>query len=153
MAKLTVGNGLSEYIAELEKVGNVDGYLGTVVYEGASVVNESVENAIAALPVDDKSAAKGEKRNGIRSIEKEGLVNGYGITKMRNENGYLNVKLGFDGYNKIGKPNALIARSVISGTSFLQKNDFMSKATRSSKAEAEEAMKLKLDNEIEKLVP
>lgn len=61
MAKLTVGNGLSEYIAELEKVGNVDGYLGTVVYEGASVVNESVENAIAALPVDDKSAAKGEK--------------------------------------------------------------------------------------------
>lgn len=153
MAKLTVGNGLSEYIAELEKVGNVDGYLGTVVYEGASVVNESVENAIAALPVDDKSAAKGEKRNGIRSIEKEGLVNGYGITKMRNENGYLNVKLGFDGYNKLGKPNALIARSVISGTSFLQKNDFMSKATRSSKAEAEEAMKLKLDNEIEKLVP
>lgn len=153
MAKLTVGNGLTEYIAELEKVQDVDSYLGKVVYEGASVVNGSVESALAALPVDDTSAAKGEKRDGIRSIEKEGLINGYGITKMKNEDGYLNVKLGFDGYNKLGKPNALIARSVISGTSFLKKNDFMSKATKSAKAESEEAMKLKLESEIGKLVP
>lgn len=152
MAKLTVGNGLTEYIAQLQKVADVDTYLGKAVYEGASVVNDAVESALQALPVDDSYGNKSQKRNGLRTIEKEGLIKSYGIAKMQKDNGYWNVKLGFDGYNKLGKANAMIARSVISGTSFMQKNDFMSKAVRSSKSAAEEAMKTKIDQEISNII-
>lgn len=152
MAKLTVGNGLTEYIAQLQKVADVDAYLGKAVYEGASVVNDAVESALQALPVDDSYGNKSQKRNGLRTIEKEGLIKSYGIAKMQKDNGYWNVKLGFDGYNKLGKANAMIARSVISGTSFMQKNDFMSKAVRSSKSAAEEAMKTKIDQEISNII-
>lgn len=148
MAKLTVGNGLTEYIAQLQKVADVDAYLGKAVYEGASVVNDAVESALQALPVDDSYGNKSQKRNGLRSVEKEGLVRSYGIASMQKDNGYWNVKLGFDGYNKLGKANAMIARSVISGTSFMQKNDFMGKAVRSSKSAAEAAMRIKIDTEI-----
>ena len=69
MAKLTVGNGLTEYIAELQKVADVDAYLGKAVYEGASVVNEAVESALQALPVDDSYGSKNQKRNGVNFLK------------------------------------------------------------------------------------
>ena len=147
MAKLTVGNGLSEYIAQLQRIGQVENYLGKVVYEGAAVVNRAVESELAGLPVDDRTSITGQ-RSGLRSVDKEGLVRSYGIASMKEENGYLNVKLGFDGYNKRGKPNAMIARSVISGTSFMKKNNFMARAVTKSRNAAESAMQVTLDREI-----
>lgn len=152
MANLIVGTGLDEYIRTLQKVYDTDKYIGKAVYDGAAVVNKAAMSAISSLPVDNSYSAKGKKRSGIRTIEKEGLIRGYGIAKMQDDNGYLNVKLGFDGYNKLGKANALVARSVISGTSFMPKNDFMSKATRASKSAAEEAMRLRIDKEIQNIV-
>ncbi len=149
MAKITIGNGLDEYMRELEKVADTSAYIGKAVYDGAAVVNKAVESALQSLPTDDSYRASGSSRSGIRSIEKQGLINSYGIAKMQDDNGYLNVKLGFDGYNKLGKPNAMVARTVISGTSFLKKNDFMGNAARSSKAAAEEAMRMRIDKEIQ----
>lgn len=149
MAKLTVGNGLNEYIRKLEKIADTSQYLGRAVYQGAAVVNKAVESALQELPTDDRYASFYEKRQGIRSVEKQGLIQSYGIAKMQNDNGYLNVKLGFDGYNKRGKANAMIARSLISGTSFMQKNDFIGKAVSKSKAAAEEAMKIEIDRSIQ----
>ncbi len=149
MAKLTVGNGLDEYIRKLEKIADTSEYLGRAVYQGAAVVNKSVESALQELPTDDRYASFYDKRQGIRSVEKQGLIQSYGIAKMQNDNGYLNVKLGFDGYNKMGKANAMIARSLISGTSFMPKNDFIGKAVSKSKAAAEEAMKIEIDRSIQ----
>lgn len=149
MAKLTVGNGLDEYIRKLEKIADTSQYLGRAVYQGAAVVNKSVESALRELPTDDRYASFHEKRQGIRSVEKQGLIQSYGIAKMQNDNGYLNVKLGFDGYNKMGKANAMIARSLISGTSFMQKNDFIGRAVSKSKAAAEEAMRIEIDRSIQ----
>lgn len=149
MAKLTVGNGLNEYIRKLEKIADTSQYLGRAVYQGAAVVNKAVESALQELPTDDRYASFYEKRQGIRSVEKQGLIQSYGIAKMQNDNGYLNVKLGFDGYNKMGKANAMIARSLISGTSFMQKNDFIGRAVNKSKAAAEEAMKIEIDRSIQ----
>lgn len=149
MAKLTVGNGLNEYIRTLEKIADTSQYLGRAVYQGAAVVNKAVESALRELPTDDRYASFHTKRQGIRSVEKQGLIQSYGIAKMQNDNGYLNVKLGFDGYNKMGKANAMIARSLISGTSFMQKNDFIGRAVSKSKAAAEEAMKIEIDRSIQ----
>lgn len=149
MAKLTIGNGLNEYIRTLEKIADTSQYLGRAVYQGAAVVNKAVESALQELPTDDRYASFYEKRQGIRSVEKQGLIQSYGIAKMQDDNGYLNVKLGFDGYNKMGKANAMIARSLISGTSFMQKNDFIGKAVNKSKAAAEEAMRIEIDRSIQ----
>jgi len=152
MAKLTIGNGLSDYLATLSKIKNTDTYFGQVVYQGAAVVNKAVENELKNLPVDNSYAPKGSKRVGIRSVEKEGLIRSYGIAKMQNDNGYINVKIGFDGYNAIGKANVLVARSLISGTSFLQKNNFMMRAVMKSRAASEEAMRVTLDTKIAQML-
>jgi len=157
MARLTVGKGLSDYIAELQKLQDVDKYIEPVIYEGVSVINKAVVSALKQLPTDD-SKGRSDKRTGIRSIEKAGLIKAYGISELQNEKGYINRKIGFaNGYIENAdtgykKPVLVIARSLISGTSFMQKNDFISKATRANKSAAEEAMARKLDQEINNII-
>lgn len=158
MAKLTVGNGLSDYIAKLQELyDKVEDYLEPAIYEGVSVVNKATVSALKQLPTDD-SKGKSDKRTGLRSIEKAGLLKAYGISRLANDNGYLNRKIGIaNGYIEnpetgYKKPAIVIARSLVSGTSFMQKNDVFSKAAKASKSEAEQAMALKLDSEISKIV-
>lgn len=157
MAKLTVGNGLSEYIAELQRLQNIDDYIEPVIYEGVSVVNKATVQALKDLPTDD-TKGRVDRRSGIRSIEKAGLLKAYGISEIQNDNGYINRKIGFaNGYIEneatgYKKPVVLVARSIISGTSFMPKNDFMTKASRASKSAAEQAMAKKLDEEINKII-
>lgn len=157
MAKLTVGRGLSDYIAELQKLMDVDAYLEPAIYEGVSVINAAVVSALKGLPTDD-SKGRADKRTGLRSIEKAGLIKAYGISELQNENGYKNRKIGFaKGYIEnqatgYKKPVVVIARSLISGTSFMPKNDVISKATRANKSAAEKAMSDKLDEEISKII-
>ena len=78
---------------------------------------------------------------------------------MRDDNGFINVKLGFDGYNATrtkkyprGQPNVLIARSVNSGTTFRKKTKFVDKAVNSAKKAAEAAMDAACSREIEKIM-
>lgn len=158
MAKLTVGKGLTDYIAELQALYNdIDKQIEAAVYEGVSVVNKATVSALKQLPTDD-SKGKSDKRTGLRSIEKAGLIKAYGISKLENENGYINRKIGIaNGYIEnpetgYKKPAVVIARSLVSGTSFMQKNDIFSKAAKASKSEAEQAMALKIDSEISKIV-
>lgn len=158
MAKLTVGKGLTDYIAELQALYNdIDKQIEAAVYEGVAVVNKATVSALKQLPTDD-SKGKSDKRTGLRSIEKVGLLKAYGISKLENENGYINRKIGIaNGYIEnpetgYKKPAVVIARSLVSGTSFMQKNDIFSKAAKASKSEAEQAMALKIDSEISKIV-
>lgn len=73
MAKLTVGNGISEYLAELEKLyGSTDRIVGRTIYEGAKIVTDAIHDEIAKLP---ESVAT--------SVQKQGLIDGLGIAKMR----------------------------------------------------------------------
>ena len=74
---------------------------------------------------------------------------------MENDNGYINTKIGFDGYNATktkkypnGQPNALIARSIESGTSKHQKTPFVRPAISKAKAKAEAAMAASVDKDI-----
>ena len=150
MAKYQVGRGIDKYISQLEKISNLTPQTcGKVVYDGAKIVTDAVHQAISQLPDSDCD----EK-------QKAGLISGLGIASMRNQNGYYNVKVGFDGYNsKItkkfpkGQPNMMIARAIISGTSFHpHKNDFVRKAVNSSKTMAEAAMRKRFDDEMRKQI-
>lgn len=157
MAKLILGSEIANYIRDLEKLeADSQEVIGRAIYEGAAIVTDEIKKEISALPVYTKKPKSGEMMTGITSTQKAGLLEGLGIAKLRNDSGLINVKVGFDGYNRTrtekypkGQPNAVIARSLASGTSFRTKNDFISRAFRRSKDRAERAMEDELNKQIE----
>lgn len=146
MAKWTM-EGMSEYIAYLQSIANVtDEAIGAGVYAMAEVVADKVRDNIQALPTVSNEANIATYRQGysrLSDLEKQGLLEGFGVTPMQDDGGYKNVKLGFDGYNSIktkkypqGQPNVLIARVTESGSSYRQKTPFMRTAVNASRKEA-----------------
>lgn len=129
------------------------------MFDGAAVVADRVKANIGSIPIDNRFVRGDETLNGISELQKQGLEQGFGIAPMRDEGGYMHVKLGFNGYNAVrskkypaGQPNSVIARSVNSGTSFRQRIPFVDDAVNASKAQAEEAMKKTFDEELGKVM-
>jgi len=154
-------SGINNYISQLNKLqqSTKDGVVGKTVYAGAEVVADSVRRAIQALPVGDGRARDGGLVDTVTLPQKAGLLDGFGISRMKDDDGFINVKLGFDGYNSTktekypnGQPNVLIARSVNSGTTFRKKTKFVDKAVNSAKKAAEAAMDAACSREIEKIM-
>lgn len=146
--------GVDELISQYKTLGdNARDCIGKAIYNGADVVADAIRAEINGLKVTNQHG-KGD----LTSTQKKGLIDSFGIAKMQDDNGYFNVKLGFDGYNNQktkkypnGQPNAVIARSINSGTSFRKKNPFVDKATKANKAKCEEVMSKTVDEEIERL--
>lgn len=143
MAKMEFG-ALDEYIDllkgfEKEKTQTI---IECSIYKGASIVANEIRSEIDKLPVNNNPHL------GITKEEKKDLKNGFGIAPMQKKNGDFNVKIGFDGYGHKtnskkypnGVPIPLTARSIISGTSFRTKNDFVRRATNRVKKKAVEKM-------------
>lgn len=139
MATLTF-KGLKEYEMELSRLGkDIERIAGAAIYQGAGIVADEIKRGIEGLP---------EKTG----VTKRGLIDGFGISGLQNDNGYRNVKLGFDGYNENGVPNVLMARVFESGTSKVQKRPFVRPAVNRSKKQAEQAMAKTIDKEIGKIM-
>lgn len=154
-------SGIDNYISQLNKLqqSTKDGVVGKTVYAGAKVVADSVRRAIQALPVGDGRARDGGLVDTVTLPQKAGLLDGFGISRMKDDDGFVNVKLGFARYNATrtrryprGQPNALIARSVNSGTTFRKKTKFVDKAVNSARKAAEAAMDAACSREIEKIM-
>lgn len=150
MAKWIVGHGLDEYLA---KLGNLERGSEELCkqagFEGAAVVANAIKANIQALPLGQPKQGK------VTPQQKSGLLDGFGIAPFRNDNGFIHVKIGMDGYNSMttkkfpnGQPNAMIARSVESGSSFAPKHPFIGPAVSKSKAAAEAKMKLVIEEKI-----
>lgn len=159
MAKWIVGKGLDSYISYLQKIDAVtDEAIGEAVYEMAKVVADSVRSGIQALPTVSNRANIATYKKGYSRLsdeEKQGLLDGFGVSPMQDDGGYINVKLGFDGYNGVktkkypkGQPNALIARVTESGSSYREKTPFIRPAVNASKKQAEQAGQMKIDERI-----
>lgn len=159
MAKWIVGNGLNSYIEYLQKINAVtDEVIGEAVYEMAKVVADSVRSSIQALPTVSNRANIATYKKGYSRLsdkEKQGLLDGFGISPLQEDSGFVNVKLGFDGYNSVktkkypqGQPNALIARVTESGSSYREKTPFIRPAVNASKKQAEQAGQMKIDEKI-----
>lgn len=156
----TTFKGLDEYMRQLQKLGkNTDEILGAGVYAMAGVVADEIKKNIEALPaISDKENMKlhaFSDRSELTEKQKAGLLESFGITQMENDNGYRNVKLGFDGYNNVktkkypkGQPNALIARTVESGSTYMKKRPFIRPAINKKKKEAMEKCKTTIDEMI-----
>ena len=157
MARITFKN-LEEYELKLSKLGRQSLEIaGKAVYTGAGVVTDEIRKEIAAMPyVSGYGTADRPLPGGATKPQKEGLLEGLGISKLQDDGGYVNVKVGFDGYNATlterypsGQPNQLVARGIESGTSWKQKYPFVRPAVARSRKRAEQAMAEVLDREIE----
>ena len=156
MAKLTVGTGLTKY---LEQLGNLadraDGMAGRAIYEGAKIVADQIRSNIQALPVQDGTPRTGTRRNPTQ-VEKDGMLAGLGVAKKQDDGGFINVKIGMDGYNSHvtekypkGHPNAMIARTINAGSTYMNRIPFIDNAVRATKAAAEKAMEEVINEGIE----
>ena len=153
--------GIEEYINKLDtfRLVTKDSIIARTTYAGAAVVANAVRKSIEALPVGSGRAEDGDLVETVTAVQKRGLLDGFGISPMQDDNGFINVKLGFDGYNATrtekyprGQPNVLIARAVNSGTTFRKKTKFVDKAVNSAKKAAEAAMDAACSREIEKIM-
>ena len=160
MAKITFP-GLSDYELMISKLSkDVDDIAGKAIYAGAGIVADAIKENIKALPiVRGYGTEKDPLPGGVTAPQKAGLIDGLGISPMQSDAGYLNVKIGFDGYNATktekypqGQPNQLVARGVESGTSWKKKSPFIRPAINASKQRAEDEMARILDEEIEKVM-
>lgn len=156
MAKWKVGNGINKYVSSLQTLQiKTSEMCGRSIWEGAKIIADEIKRGIAAIPV-------GNPRHGYVTVaQKTGLYEGLGIAPMQNDNGYLNVKIGMDGYNSMksprypkGQPNAIVARSIESGSSFSggAKRPFIGPAVNRKRKESEMAMAKTLDEEVAKAV-
>lgn len=151
--------GLEELIPIYKKMeDDANGIVKRGVYAGAKELGDAVKRSIAFIPNAWGSAPKGEKLGGINPIQKRGLQDGFGISAMRDDNGFVNVLIGFDGFNKLetnqypeGQPNMLIARSVEKGTDYIQKNPFVRPVYNRTRKAAAEAVRKSITKDIENI--
>lgn len=152
--------GVDDLIAQYQKLEkSTKDVIGRSIYNGAGVVMESVKSAVEGISVDNRFGTSENPVSGPGTIQKIGLIRSLGITPMRQDGTFWNVKIGFDGYNNVktktwpqGQPNAMIARSIESGTSWMRKQPFMRKAEQSSRARCEAVMSETVDKEIQKII-
>jgi len=152
--------GVDEYYAQLKRLyESSEAVCGEAVYNGAKTVMKYVSAAVDGIVTDERHGTPDNKAIGPNSYQKEGLIRSLGITPARYDGSFYNVKIGFDGYNKLetktwpqGQPNSLVARAVQSGTSWMQKQPFMRKAEQEAKLPCEKVMAETVDKAIQKIM-
>ena len=135
-------------------VSQTDKILGRSIYPGGGIMYREALAATQSLPVDEQWH-KGMRR-GPTAIQKEGLEESLGIAPIRKERWGMNVKIGYDGYNKVktgqwagkGQPNMMIARVYESGTSFAYPHHFMDRAVNMARPLVETAIEQQFSEEI-----
>lgn len=125
--------GIEEYTEALERIGGEGavGVLKYAVYPGAAVIADAIRAA------------------GERYKDTGDMMSSLALVPMRNDSGYVNTKIVFDGYDRKGVPNAVKAASLESGNSRGQKaTHFISKAVKSNKEKAISEMQKALDEKL-----
>jgi len=121
--------GFDEYAKQLKALGkDIEGICKYAVYDAAGMVADAVK---ANTPVDS-----GDLQNSI------------GLSRFRNDDGYINTKLVFEGYDSKGVPNALKARALESGTSKRPKHPFIRPAVNQVKNAAINTIRVQLDKKL-----
>ena len=151
--------GINEYAAKLYALSDEsETMIKRAVFDGADIVINEIKSAIAMLPAQAENPKKGETFTMLEA-ERDGLIEGAGLSEMKNVNGYIHTKFGFAGYNRLkskkypkGHPNVMIARAIESGTSFRRKTRFVQKATKAAAKAAEAAMAARFDEDTKNII-
>lgn len=134
-----------------------DRIVGRSIHPGAKIVADTCKNYMEMFIITEN----GRHQHGQHyPTEKQlnGLIKSMGIAKIKRKyGGIFDVKLGFDGYNDVktkkypkGQPNAMIARSINSGSTYMKRQPFMDMTIRVSKDKAEAKIVEQFDTELEK---
>ena len=165
MAQIMLSKDLGRLISDIQKFGqrSLSPIIKQAVYVGAGYMADRIKKELQALPVQDGKrglppyVSKGKKLDSISSVQKKDLINSFGVTPFKYENGYTSVKIGFDNYGSYstrrypkGIPNQLLARSLERGTSFLKPNKVITRTVNSSKNQTLKIMEQEFKNQIEK---
>lgn len=148
--------GFDAYMRQLDQLGqSTTGLCKRSIYDGAAVVADAVRAEVSALPVTDRN----EDPQGVFEYERDGLLDGLGIAKIKDRDGVVSTRIDFDGYNRMrskkypqGHPNSMIARAINAGTSKRAKNPFMKRAINKSKSTALNAMSARMDADINEIM-
>lgn len=149
-------SGLPELEEMLSRLGESAYKVGkAALYEGARVVADSYTAAIKSIAV---SARRWHNEPGGRlptRQERDALA--IGVARFREDgldavSTIVGVPDGYTTVNGRKKATKLIARSINSGTSFMQKQPVFRKAASASRGPAKEAIIRKADEMIEQLV-
>lgn len=156
--------GMEEYLRLLDlNYKQLERICGRSIYPGAGYIYKECRRRLENIRTDDHLFKFAEqynrKRRGITSRQKRGLIESLGIAPLRHKNGgIVDVKLGFDGYNDIvtnkfpkGQPNAMIARSLNKGTSFMEAQPFMDQTIEAARHPVEDKIEQQFYKELEKL--
>lgn len=157
MARITIV-GLDEFESKLQTVADhADGINKAAVWEGAKVIADKVKSNINSLPVDSwrpKNSTM-EPYNVLTQTNKNDLLQGFGIRTIELTGNGAETIIGFAGYGSApsekypqGIPNAMLARSIESGSSARAAHPFVRTAANSAKGEAQEAMARKAEQMI-----
>ena len=164
MAKMQI-KGVDEYALKLSRLGeNVREVGGEAIYSAADIVTnqirENINNMHTVTDAENIKAYKSGEKSQLSKRQKQGLLDSLGISKLQEDNGYIDVKVGFDEYNSVktkkypkGQPNQLIARVVENGSPYMDKDPFIRPAVTRTKKQALKAMQDVIDkrtNEIMK---
>lgn len=157
--------GLDEYMTKLRTLGQ-DGkkICRAAVFEGGDEVADAVRARIEAMQtIEPMDAVIGWKQKqptgGVTQKQKDGLLDGLYLRKMSEDSGFIYTQIGFSGYNNVktakypnGQPNALIARSIESGSSARPKKPFIRPTVNTVKATAVARMSAKVVEMIDKIM-
>ncbi len=131
-------SGIDAYREQLQRLEqDSEEILKRAVYDGAAIVADEVRQRLHAVLSPD---ATGQ------------LESSLGISKIQNDRGYVNARIGFDGYDSKGVPNQLKANVLESGSTRQPKRPFMRPAVNASRRPAEEKMKQVVEQQIETLM-
>ena len=120
MATISFKNG-DEYLMKISKLEAAmkDEVCGEAIYGAAGIVADEIRKQLEAVPTDERYGTSSDPTRGPKAVQKEALLDALGISSMQEHDGYLDVKIGFDGYNGVttkrwpnGQPNQMVARSV-----------------------------------------
>ena len=160
MAKFEV-RGIEEYAAQLQRLDAAtrDRVVGKTVYQGAKVAADAIKNSVEALPVGGGRGGPKKPIDTVTPDQLNGLRDGFGISRMEDDQGFIHVKLGWSGCNRTrtkkypgGQPNSMIAWAVNSGTTVRRKTRFLDKAMSGSKPKVLSVMSKTCDTEIGKIM-
>ena len=159
MAKITV-RGLEEYANRLGALWkDSEKIMKEAVYAGASEVADSIKSGLRSIPTSNERGTPDHPVEGVTNRQKADLIDAFGLAPIEDRDGYIQTKAGFDGYGRTpskkypkGLPNALLMRSVESGTSFRKKTPVIRKAVNKSRKRSVQAMGVVLDQACKEIM-
>lgn len=152
-------DGLDQYIADLEKlIPTADETIKEAVRKGANVIGDEIKAALYTIPThpDDEWGTPKKPITGLTAQEKQDVIAAFGLAPVRDDNGYINRKAGFDGYSSHktrkypkGIPIPLLVRRLESGSTFQRKTPIIRQAVNRARQKALEEMQKALEERIE----